>query len=91
MGNENQKKEVSVLLNAKLVEQTDQVFDQFNLDAQTVIGALYTRIVANGEIPFDLELTPDEKNKINFDDWALNIPDKKLATDAEIANFIDED
>lgn len=91
MVNSNGKKEVQVELDNELVDQADKIFDQLNLDAQTVIGALYSRVVANGEIPFELELTPSEMNKLDFDDWSLNVADHKLTTDDEIADFIDED
>ncbi|MBO1087220.1 type II toxin-antitoxin system RelB/DinJ family antitoxin [Enterococcus mundtii] len=62
----NEKKKVQVNINKSLATDVESILDSLGVNPSIVITALYKRVAARGEIPFDLSLTSKEKAELQL-------------------------
>ncbi|MGL9892073.1 type II toxin-antitoxin system RelB/DinJ family antitoxin [Enterococcus mundtii] len=62
----NEKKKVQVNINKNLATDVESILDSLGVNPSIVITALYERVAARGEIPFDLSLTSKEKAELQL-------------------------
>lgn len=87
----NEKKRLQIKIDKELSEKAEMVLEELGLNPTTAITAFYKRIVANGGIPFPLELTPIEKEHLRFVQLTADTPTISYHTDAELAQWVAED
>jgi len=62
----NEKKKVQVNINKNLATDVESILDSLGVNPSILITALYKRVAARGEIPFDLSLTSKEKVELQL-------------------------
>ncbi|WP_195274124.1 type II toxin-antitoxin system RelB/DinJ family antitoxin [Enterococcus mundtii] len=62
----NEKKKVQVNINKNLATNVESILDSLGVNPSILITALYKRVAARGEIPFDLSLTSKEKAELQL-------------------------
>jgi hypothetical protein len=55
------KKRVQVDIDRDLVEKAESILDVLQISQASLIKSLYSRLVAQGGVPFDMSLTEKEK------------------------------
>ncbi|WP_071131727.1 type II toxin-antitoxin system RelB/DinJ family antitoxin [Enterococcus timonensis] len=85
------KKRVQVQIDEELFNEAESVFNALGLNATSAITVFYKRVVANGGIPFDLELTEHEQAKVALMNATKNSPKQVLSTNDELMEWLDED
>lgn len=61
METKERKKKIQVNIDRNLANNVEAVLDSLGLNQTTMITALYKRVEAQGEVPFSLALTKEEK------------------------------
>ncbi|MGX7162925.1 type II toxin-antitoxin system RelB/DinJ family antitoxin [Enterococcus massiliensis] len=61
METKERKKKIQVNIDRNLANNVEAVLDSLGLNQTTLITALYKRVEAQGEVPFSLALTKEEK------------------------------
>ncbi|KAF1302527.1 MULTISPECIES: type II toxin-antitoxin system RelB/DinJ family antitoxin [Enterococcus] len=61
METKDRKKKIQVNIDRNLANNVEAVLDSLGLNQTTMITALYKRVEAQGEVPFSLALTKEEK------------------------------
>lgn len=87
----NDTKKVQVNVNREIAEDAENVMTAIGVTPSTVINSLYREIVATGKIPLSFSLTPEQMATMRIREAAMKIPNKKVETDEDIAEFFDED
>lgn len=87
----NDTKKVQVNVNREIAEDAENVMTAIGVTPSTVINSLYREIVATGKIPLSFSLTPEQMATMRIREAAMKLPNKKVETDEDIAEFFDED
>ncbi|GAA0353212.1 hypothetical protein GCM10008932_02800 [Alkalibacterium iburiense] len=84
------KKKIQVNIERDLAKEVDEVLDSLGMNPTVLITALYKRVAAKGEIPFDLSLTEKEKSIIELQKAVELIPTEEFNTSEEFLKWLDE-
>lgn len=85
------KKRIQVNIDRLTAERADKVFKGLGINPTTAINALYTKTVALGKLPFELELTQRQKDELALQELITKIPVKNLETQEELEEFFREE
>lgn len=72
------KKRIQVQVDRDLAAKGDAVLNQLGLTPATAITMLYTRLVAEGGLPFSTKLTQREQDELAIKDLTKDWPRKKM-------------
>ena len=86
-----EKKKIQVLVDSGVARDTEKVLNKLGIHPTTAINALYNRIAATGSLPFNLELTEDEKIDLHLKEAISKLPVKNVSTRQELEDFFNED
>lgn len=81
METKERKKKIQVNIDRNLANNVEAVLDSLGLNQTTMITALYKRVEAQGEVPFSLALTKEEK--INLELMNASESEKSRSIDIE--------
>ncbi|MDV7719926.1 hypothetical protein GA840_08715 [Pediococcus ethanolidurans] len=84
----NEKKRIQVKIDRDLDQNVSLIFDQLGLNSTVVITALYKRIVAEGRVPFEFELTKAEKDSINLTKAVYNYNAPTITGKKKVADYL---
>ncbi|QNQ83702.1 damage-inducible protein [Lactobacillus sp. PV037] len=84
-------KKVQVNVDREIAEDAENVMNEIGITPTAVINTLYREIVATGKIPLSFSLTPEQIATMRIKEAAMRLPNKKIETDEEIAEFFDEE
>ncbi|MDR3241709.1 MAG: type II toxin-antitoxin system RelB/DinJ family antitoxin [Lactobacillaceae bacterium] len=86
------KKRIQVKIDSHLTEEVDDVLNTLGLSPTAVITALYTRIAANGGIPFDFKMTDQELINQRLRSALNTLPvGSPITTDKGLEEWLDEE
>ncbi len=85
------KKRIQIKMDRELDSEAMAVFDSLGLTSTAVITALYKRVAAEGRIPFNFELTKEEKARINLAKEVYDSKSPLLTDPKEIEKYLAED
>lgn len=85
------KKRIQVQVNKDLANQGDAVLSKLGLSPTTAITMFYKRLVAEGGLPFSTQLTQREKDELEIQQLAKDIPVEYLDTPEKIQKWIEKD
>ncbi|WP_122644924.1 type II toxin-antitoxin system RelB/DinJ family antitoxin [Enterococcus mediterraneensis] len=91
METKERKKKIQVNIDRSLANDVDAILESLGLNQTTLITALYKRVAAQGEVPFSLALTKEEKINLELMDAIDLIPTQHISTAEELSNWLDED
>lgn len=84
------KKRIQVDINEELAEDVSDVLHSLGMTPSVLITALYTRVAAEGRVPFELALTPEEKAKQDLIRASRKVPTVKIDTPEELEEWFEE-
>lgn len=87
-----EKKRIQVQVDKELFDEAESIFNELGLNSTTAITVFYKRVVAQGGIPFSLELTKREKADLAVYNASKKAPVVNLDNSEKIeAWLMDED
>lgn len=88
---ETKKKKVQVNIDRNLATNVDEILDSLGMTPTVLITALYKRVAARGEVPFDLSLTKEEKIAIDLANAVNLVPSSHVTSMNELEEWLNED
>lgn len=85
------KKRIQVQVDSELAKEGDAVLDELGLTPTSAITMFYKRLVAEGGLPFSLQLTQREKDELAIRQLSEKRPLIALDTPEKIQKWMDED
>jgi len=85
------KKKVQIQVNRELSEEAEAIFQELGLSTTTAITAYYKRVVAEGGLPFKLELSAREIAVLQFKNAEKGLPvTDKIETKKQLDKWLSE-
>ncbi|BDR56842.1 type II toxin-antitoxin system RelB/DinJ family antitoxin [Xylocopilactobacillus apis] len=85
------KKRIQIQVDKDLANDTETVLNELGLTPTTAITMFYKRIVANGSLPFKLELTESEKATLHFLKQTEDTPVHKFQNSEEVQKWLEDE
>lgn len=87
----NAQKQLQINIDQQLALKVQDILEQLGLTPTAAITLFYKRILAEGGLPFDLKLTPDQKAIFELQQAAKTRPVQDLTDTKQLAAwFADE-
>ncbi|WEV44198.1 type II toxin-antitoxin system RelB/DinJ family antitoxin [Lactobacillus sp. ESL0684] len=90
MQSSTKKKRIQVQLDQTIADNATMVFEELGINPTTAITLFYSRVAAEGKLPFDVALTEREKANLALTDAFKGLPNEEIATDQELKDWINE-
>lgn len=85
------KKRIQAQINRSLADEGDVILDRLGMTPTTAITMFYTRLVAQGGLPFPAELTAREKDELAIQKLTADLPVEELNTPEKIKEWAEKD
>lgn len=82
---------VQVNINSDLKKQAEKIIEGLGFTSTIVINEMYKQIVATGEIPFNISLTPKQKTIMELKEVSKKVPVHDIKSKKDFENFFSED
>ncbi|WP_010622524.1 type II toxin-antitoxin system RelB/DinJ family antitoxin [Paucilactobacillus suebicus] len=87
----NSKKRIQVNIDKDLVDNAEEILDKLGLNTTTALTMFYKKIVATDGIPFDLQLTKEQKANANLEDALKAVPQQNIKNNKEAEKVLFDD
>lgn len=86
------QKRLQVNVSPELAEQSQNIFQKLGLITQDALTIFFfQQVVATKEIPFDIQMTAEQKSTMNLRDAVSKLPVQKLRTKQDVADWLNEE
>lgn len=85
------KKRIQAQINRSLADEGDAILNRLGITPTTAITMFYTRLVAQGGLPFSTELTKREKDELAIQKLTADLPVEELNTPEKIKEWVEKD
>lgn len=82
---------VQVNINSDLKKQAEKIIERLGFTSTIVINEMYKQIVATGEIPINISLTPKQKTIMELKEVSKKVPVHDIKSEKDFENFFSED
>ena len=87
---DDSKKKVQINVDRELANQAQMVFDQIGLSQTSALTAFYKRVVAEGGMPFELKMTPRQRQNLALDEVLSDLPVADLTTKPALEDWLND-
>lgn len=84
------QKRLQVNVAPELAEQSQTIFQELGLTTQAALTIFLKKVVATKGIPFNIQLTEDQKSSMNLQDAISNLPVKELRTKQDVMDWFND-
>ena len=84
------KKRLQVNVDPELAEQAQTILQELGLTTQVALTIFLKKVVAIKGIPFNIQMTEDQKNSLNLQDAISNLPVKELRTKQDVIDWFND-
>lgn len=84
------QKRLQVNVAPELAEQSQTIFQELGLTTQAALTIFLKKVVATKGIPFNIQMTEDQKSSMNLQDAISKLPVKELRTKQDVMDWFND-
>ena len=84
------QKRLQVNVTPELAEQSQKTFQELGLTTQATLTMFLKKVVATKGIPFNIQMTEDQKSSMNLQDAISNLPVKEVRTKQDVMDWFND-
>ncbi|WCG35990.1 type II toxin-antitoxin system RelB/DinJ family antitoxin [Companilactobacillus farciminis] len=88
---DNTKKKIQINIDRDLANQTQSILEELGLNQTTAINLFYKKIVADGGLPFNVQLTTDQKANLDLQNAIKGLPIDDLTDKKKLKEWFDDE
>lgn len=84
------QKRLQVNVEPELAKQSQTIFQELGLTTQAALTIFLKKVVATKGIPFNIQMTEDQKSSMNLQNAISNLPVEELQTKQDVIDWFND-